>query len=220
MMMTTNRLSARTRRQGARPRTTCRLPAPVEGTSVESDRSPRHRYANTVLIGDPAHTTHDPHPDNLDDSGREGVGTDQQRVVRDPRPGCVRAARVARLAYWLAAGWAIHPLWDVVLHYLGAGHAFAPEAWAISCVSFDLLVAAYIALAHRMVASTGAYGTTMLNFGSPGWSTPNSEASWLSSPSAVSPSARAASMSPPARAIRAAAGTVSVRLTGLSLSLT
>ena len=52
--------------------------------------------------------------------------------------------------YWLAAGWAIHPLWDVVLHYLGAGHAFAPEAWAISCVSFDLLVAAYIALAHRL----------------------------------------------------------------------
>jgi hypothetical protein len=52
--------------------------------------------------------------------------------------------------YWLAAGWAIHPLWDVVLHYLGAGHAFAPEAWAISCVSFDLLVAGYIALAHRL----------------------------------------------------------------------
>ena len=52
--------------------------------------------------------------------------------------------------YWLAAGWAIHPLWDVVLHYIGAGHAFAPEAWAISCVSFDLLVAAYIALAHRL----------------------------------------------------------------------
>ena len=52
--------------------------------------------------------------------------------------------------YWLAAGWAIHPLWDVVLHYLGAGRAFAPEAWAISCVSFDLLVAVYIALAHRL----------------------------------------------------------------------
>jgi hypothetical protein len=52
--------------------------------------------------------------------------------------------------YWLAAGWAIHPLWDLVLHYVGAGHAFAPEAWAISCVSFDLLVAAYIALAHRL----------------------------------------------------------------------
>jgi ABC-type xylose transport system permease subunit len=50
--------------------------------------------------------------------------------------------------YWIAAGWAVHPLWDV-LHYFGAGHAFAPEAWAISCVSFDLLVAAYIVLAYR-----------------------------------------------------------------------
>ena len=52
--------------------------------------------------------------------------------------------------YWLAAAWAIHPIWDVVLHYLGAGHAFAPEAWTIACASFDLLVAAYIAIAHRL----------------------------------------------------------------------
>jgi hypothetical protein len=22
--------------------------------------------------------------------------------------------------YWLAAGWALHPLWDYLLHYLGA----------------------------------------------------------------------------------------------------
>ena len=54
--------------------------------------------------------------------------------------------------WWLAAGWALHPLWDVPLHYLGAGHAFAPAPWAIACLSFDLLVAAYLAvraLAHR-----------------------------------------------------------------------
>jgi hypothetical protein len=51
--------------------------------------------------------------------------------------------------YWLAVAWAAHPLWDVVLHYFGAGHAFAPEFWAIACVSFDLLVAAYIVLAYR-----------------------------------------------------------------------
>jgi hypothetical protein len=53
--------------------------------------------------------------------------------------------------YWLlAGGWAIHPIWDVLLHYLGAGHAFAPEAWTIPCASFDLLVAAYIAITHRL----------------------------------------------------------------------
>jgi hypothetical protein len=51
--------------------------------------------------------------------------------------------------YWLAAGWSIHPIWDVVLHYVGAGHAFAPEAWTIPCASFDLVVAAYVAIAHR-----------------------------------------------------------------------
>ncbi len=51
-----------------------------------------------------------------------------------------------RSPYWLAAGWALHPLWDFFVHYLGSGHEFAPESWAIACVSFDLLVAAYVAI--------------------------------------------------------------------------
>jgi hypothetical protein len=51
--------------------------------------------------------------------------------------------------YWLAAGWALHPLWDVVLHHFGAGHEFAPEPWVIACVSFDLVIAAYIVLMHH-----------------------------------------------------------------------
>lgn len=50
--------------------------------------------------------------------------------------------------YWIAAGWAAHPLWDFPLHYIGPGHSFAPESWAISCVSFDLVVAVYIVLAY------------------------------------------------------------------------
>lgn len=53
--------------------------------------------------------------------------------------------------YWLAAAWAIHPLWDVLLHYFGAGRGFASESWAISCVSFDLLIAVYLVLAHRFL---------------------------------------------------------------------
>jgi hypothetical protein len=48
--------------------------------------------------------------------------------------------------YWIAAGWAAHPLWDFPLHYLGPGHSFAPESWAIACVSFDLVVAVYIVI--------------------------------------------------------------------------
>jgi len=50
---------------------------------------------------------------------------------------------------WLAAGWALHPLWDIVLHYFGPGHAFAPETYTIACLSYDWLVAAYIVAAYR-----------------------------------------------------------------------
>jgi MFS family permease len=51
--------------------------------------------------------------------------------------------------YWLAAAWALHVVWDYPLHYLGPGHAFTPESWAVPCISFDLLVAAYIVVAYR-----------------------------------------------------------------------
>ena len=53
--------------------------------------------------------------------------------------------------WWLVAGWALHPLWDVVLHYLGPGHSFAPTTYTIPCLSFDLLVAAYIAIAYGLI---------------------------------------------------------------------
>jgi hypothetical protein len=49
---------------------------------------------------------------------------------------------------WLAAGWALHPLWDVVLHYFGPGSSFAPVSYTIPCISFDLLVAVYIAIIY------------------------------------------------------------------------
>jgi hypothetical protein len=53
--------------------------------------------------------------------------------------------------YWLAAGWALHPFWDVVLHYMGPGHVFTPWTYAIACVSFDWLVAIYIVIAYGLV---------------------------------------------------------------------
>jgi hypothetical protein len=53
--------------------------------------------------------------------------------------------------WWLVAGWALHPLWDVVLHYLGPGHSFASITYTIPCLSFDLLVAAYIAIAYGLI---------------------------------------------------------------------
>lgn len=50
---------------------------------------------------------------------------------------------------WLAAGWAAHPVWDLALHYFGPGAAFAPMEYAITCLSFDLVVAAYVVVAYR-----------------------------------------------------------------------
>ncbi len=48
--------------------------------------------------------------------------------------------------YWLAAGWALHPFWDVVVNYIGPGNAFTPWTYAIACISFDWLIAIYIVI--------------------------------------------------------------------------
>ena len=53
-------------------------------------------------------------------------------------------------AHWLAAGWALHPVWDIGLHYIGPG-TFAPWTYAIACATFDLAVAAYIELAYVII---------------------------------------------------------------------
>ena len=53
--------------------------------------------------------------------------------------------------YWIAAGWALHPLWDIGLHDIGPGQSFAPFTYAIACVSCDLAVAANIAIAYGLI---------------------------------------------------------------------
>jgi len=47
-------------------------------------------------------------------------------------------------AIWLSVGWLLHPIWDVVLHLNGPGSHLAPEWYAVACLSFDIVVAAYI----------------------------------------------------------------------------
>jgi hypothetical protein len=64
--------------------------------------------------------------------------------------------------WWLAAGWALHPLWDVGLHYIGPGRSFAPVTYAIACISFDLVVAAYIAIAYALIGVAGWDSETSL----------------------------------------------------------
>src|SRR5688572_19995815 len=56
-------------------------------------------------------------------------------------------------ARWLALGWALHPVWDFGLHYFGPGRGIGPPFYAIACLSFDWVVAAYILIRYR--GSTG-----------------------------------------------------------------
>ncbi len=57
-------------------------------------------------------------------------------------------------AKWLALGWALHPIWDFGVHYVGPGD-FAPWPYAIACLSFDWVVTAYVVIRYR-----GASGLT------------------------------------------------------------
>ena len=52
-------------------------------------------------------------------------------------------------AKWLALGWALHPFWDFVVHYIGPGRSFAPSTYAIACITYDWVVAAYVLIYYR-----------------------------------------------------------------------
>jgi hypothetical protein len=52
-------------------------------------------------------------------------------------------------AKWLALGWALHPVWDFGMHYIGPGRDIGPWTYAVACLSFDWVVAAYIFIRYR-----------------------------------------------------------------------
>ena len=87
-------------------------------------------------------------------TGRELVGTDQIwiliELIQAVVFGAIGLLGLRGSPYWIAAGWALHPFWDVVLHYIGPGHSFTPWTYAIACVSFDWLVAIYIVIAYGL----------------------------------------------------------------------
>ena len=61
--------------------------------------------------------------------------------------GVLALRGLRRSAWWLVAGWALHPVWDVALHVAGPGHAFAPDWYTVSCITWDLVTATIIAIA-------------------------------------------------------------------------
>lgn len=69
-----------------------------------------------------------------------------------------------RSPWWLVTGWALHPVWDIALHFFGPGHTFAPVTYTITCLSYDLWVATVIALGivfkWRAVTTQPAAATT------------------------------------------------------------
>jgi hypothetical protein len=85
--------------------------------------------------------------------GREVVGTGAPWILVELAQvvvfGTLALLGLRGSPYWLAAGWALHPFWDFLLHYLGPGHTFTPWTYAIACISFDWLVAIYIVIAYR-----------------------------------------------------------------------
>ena len=55
----------------------------------------------------------------------------------------------------LALAWALHPVWDVALHSGGHG-TYAPLNYVVFCISFDLLVAAFVWRTQRAPVATSA----------------------------------------------------------------
>jgi hypothetical protein len=68
--------------------------------------------------------------------------------------GAMGIAGLRGSVWWLVIGWGLHPLWDLVLHYFGPGASVAPSWYTVACVSFDFIVAAYIAYNAEKIGLT------------------------------------------------------------------
>ena len=50
---------------------------------------------------------------------------------------------------WLLLGWALHPVWDMGMHYVGPGREVGPAFYSVACLTFDWVVAVYILIRYR-----------------------------------------------------------------------
>jgi hypothetical protein len=68
--------------------------------------------------------------------------------------------------WWLAAGFALHPVWVIVFHYVGAGSAFVPKEYSLANAAFDLTLAAYL-IYEILRGPRSAIAASVLEQGSP-----------------------------------------------------
>ena len=66
------------------------------------------------------------------------------RILAEPLFVTLAWLGLRQSAIWLAIGWAVHPAWGAFLHMRGPGATFAPAWYVVACISFDILVAAFI----------------------------------------------------------------------------
>lgn len=60
--------------------------------------------------------------------------------------GALALAALRGSRWWMVAGWALHPAWDLAVHHLGPGDWISPDRYEIACLAFDVVVAAMVAL--------------------------------------------------------------------------
>ncbi len=67
---------------------------------------------------------------------------------------------LTRSAWFLVAGWLAHVVWDVGLHY-GMNTPFVPAPYPGWCLSFDVVIAVYIAVRRKKWPRPGAAPTLL-----------------------------------------------------------
>jgi hypothetical protein len=68
--------------------------------------------------------------------------------------------------WWLVAGYALHPAWVIVFHYIGTGSEFVPKEYSLANAGFDLTLAAY--LAYEILREARSAAASTLEKGPPG----------------------------------------------------
>ena len=70
--------------------------------------------------------------------------------------GSLAAMSIIGAPWWVVAGFALHPLYAIYFHYVGAGSEFAPAPFVVANVAFDVAMALFVAYAGLRKKATDA----------------------------------------------------------------